>query len=766
MALLAAFLYCGCSPVKQNGEKPVYYVNPFIGATTKLDHSYHGLGKTFPGATTPFGMTQVSPNTITGGDNGSGYSHEHKTIEGFAFTQMSGVGWYGDLGNFLVMPTTGELILVAGKENDPERPGYRSEYSKQTEKASAGYYVAELLRYNIKAEATASPHGGILKFTFPENKKSRIQVDLARRVGGTSTLQYVEQVDKNTIRGWMKCTPEGGGWGNGKGHPDYTVSFYARFSKDLDNYGYWSADISDTQVRKLNEVQSKEYQNVIANSKIIRNGTSLEGKNIGFFTEFPTEKNEEVALKVGISFVDMDGAQNNFNAELSGKNFNQVCREAGEMWNTALRKIEIKGGTKDQKTIFYTALYHTMLDPRAMSDVDGRYPGPNGQIHRSSSFTKRTIFSGWDVFRSLFPLQTIINLELVNDEIGSLVTLAEQSGKGYLERWEFFNAYSGCMIGNPAISLATDAYAKGIRGYDVEKTYQAVIATSAAFGNGKFGYTPAERGYSISETLEYAYFDWCVAELAKMLNKTADEKKYRKRALFYKNIFDSEYGWFRSKKQSGAWEDWPAEGRLKEWYGCIESNPYQQGWFVPHDVEGMTKLMGGKEKVIADLENFFEKTPADFLWNEYYNHANELVHHVPFLFNRLDAPWLTQKWTRFICENAYENGVEGLTGNEDVGQMSAWYILAASGIHPVCPGEPRYELTSPVFDEITFRLNDGKTFMIKTLNNSSENIYIQNAALNGEAYNKCYINHSEIIAGGELVLKMGRTEQKKWGIEK
>ncbi len=745
-------------------KSPVDYVNPFIGASTNTDRTYHGLGKTFPGAATPFGMTQVSPNTITGGDNGSGYSYEHKTIEGFAFTQMSGIGWYGDLGNFLVMPTTGKLILVAGKEGDPERPGYRSEYNKETELARAGYYSAYLTRYNVKTEATASPHGGILKFTFPENKQSRIQIDLARRVGGTSVLQYVEKVNQNTIRGWMKCTPEGGGWGNGDGHPDYTVYFYARLSKNLDNYGFWSANIPDGQVRKLDEVQSKEYQQYIADSKIIRNETKLEGKHIGFFTEFSTKKNEEIVLKVGISFTDMAGAEKNFDKELRNKNFGQVCKEAKKMWNTALNKMEVEGGTHDQKIIFYTSLYHTMIDPRDLSDVDGRYPGPNGQVYQSSAFTKRTIFSGWDVFRSQFPLQTIINPELVNDEINSLVSLAEQSGKGYLERWEFFNAYSGCMIGNPAISLVTDAYAKGIRGYDINKTYQAVIRTSELIGNGHPGYTPVEKGYSVSETLEYAYFDWCVAELAKMLGKTEDEKVYRKRALYYQNIFDPERGWFRPKMQDGSWEPWPKEGLLKEWYGSIESNPYQQGWFVPHDIEGMTQLMGGREKVIANLEDFFEKTPEEFYWNDYYNHANEPVHHVPFMFNRLDVPWLTQKWTRFICENAYKNGVEGLTGNEDVGQMSAWYILAASGIHPVCPGETRYEITSPVFDKITFRLDNGKTFTVVAKNNSLENVYIQSAKLNDNPYNKCYIDHQEIINGGTLTLELGAEPQKYWGI--
>lgn len=754
--LLGLHAMTGFSQTKKNLTD---YVNPFIGATAEMDHTNHDLGKTFPGAATPFGMTQVSPNTITGGDNGSGYSYVHTTIEGFAFTQMSGVGWYGDLGNFLVMPTTGKLNVIAGKE-DSQLTGYRSEYNKETEKASAGYYSAELTRYNIKAETTASRHGGILRFTFPENEQSRIQIDLARRVGGTSTLQSIEVVDNKTIRGWMKCTPDGGGWGDGGGNPDYVVYFYAQFDKPLTNYGFWSATIPDGQSRKLNDVTSEAYQRMVSKAEIIRDVKKLEGKHLGFFTEFPTKDKEVVTMKVGISFTDVDGAEKNFNAELRKKNFDQVHKDAIKSWNVALDKMAIEGATEDQKTVFYTALYHTMIDPRDITDVDGRYPGPGNIIYQTSNFTKRTIFSGWDVFRSQFPLMTIIDPQLVNDEINSLVSIAEQSGKGYMDRWEFFNAYSGCMVGNPAISLIADAYAKGVRGYDVEKAYQAAVNTAEQFGNKDKGYTPSERGYSISETLEYAYFDWCVAELAKALGKIADEQKYRERALAYKNIFDTEHRWFRSKKENGEWDAWPEKGRLQEWYGCIESNPYQQGWFVPHDVDGMVELMGGRERVIADLEDFFAKTPKDFFWNDYYNHANEPVHHVPFLFNRLDAPWLTQKWTRHINEHAYKNEVKGLTGNEDVGQLSAWHVLTAAGIHPICPGETRYEITSPLFTKTTFRLPNGKTFSIEAKNNSDENIYIQGATLNGKPYNKLYIDHADIAKGGTLVLNMGLQPKK------
>jgi predicted alpha-1,2-mannosidase len=758
-----------CAPDVKTSEDftPSDYVNPFIGASTSVGAAgvYHGLGKTFPGATTPYGMVQVNPNTITGGDNGSGYSYEHKTIEGFAFTQMSGVGWFGDLGNFLVMPTTGELKIIAGKE-DGSIAGYRSLYNKDTEIAKAGYYSVELTGYNIKTEATATPHSGILRFTFPENKQSRIQIDLARRVGGTSVRQYIRVLNDSVIQGWMQCTPDGGGWGDGEGNTDYTVYFYAKFSKPLANYGFWSADIPDTWKRKRNNVVSRPYLGRVSQAPVIKGQKELEGKHIGFYTEFETGKNEEVTLKAGISFVDMDGAEKNFKAEIADKNFEQIRKEAKDSWDKELSRIKIHGGTQDQKTVFYTSLYHTMIDPRIYVDVDGRYAGGGKRIYDSSGFTRRTIFSGWDVFRSQFPLQTIINPELVNDQLNSLISLADQSGREYFERWEIVNAYSGCMIGNPALSVLADAYAKGIRNYDITKAYRYALNTSEKFGNGELGYTGPP--YSISNTLEYAYADWCISRLAGQLGKPDDEELYLRKGQAYKNIFDKEKGWFRPREINGDWEAWPENALLEEWYGCIESNAYQQGWFVPHDIQGMVELMGGRDKVIANLTNLFEKTPADLLWNDYYNHANEPVHHVPFLFNRLGAPWLTQKWTRRICDKAYTNKVEGLVGNEDVGQMSAWYILAASGMHPVCPGDTRMEITSPVFDTIEFRLDrkyfKGEKFTIIAHDNSAENIYIRKAMLNGKEYDKCYIDFPAIADGGKLELYMGSDPDENWGL--
>lgn len=338
--LMASLLLTTLPGAGQQIKEPASYVNPFIGASTNIEKAgaSHGLGKTFPGATTPYGMVQVSPNTITGGDNGSGYSYEHTSIEGFAFTQLSGIGWYGDLGNFLVMPSTGALQTSAGRPGQ-DAAGYRSAYPKHSEAASPGYYKVLLSKYHVQAEMTAAPHSGMLRFTFPANNRSRIQIDLARRVGGTATEQYVRIVDEHTIEGWMKCTPDGGGWGNGEGHASYTVYFYAQFSKPLQQYGVWSAAIPANWTRKREDVESERYQQVIAaaaTSGITRQPQEQQGKHLGFFTEFATKANEQVLMKAGISFTDAAHAKMNLEHEITGWDFDQVHAHARALWNQAL----------------------------------------------------------------------------------------------------------------------------------------------------------------------------------------------------------------------------------------------------------------------------------------------------------------------------------------------------------------------------------------------------------------------------------------------
>ncbi len=742
-------------------KENIDFIDPMIGAVAYKQDTVdvHGMGKTFPGAATPFGLVQLSPDTKTGGDFGSGYSYEHKSIEGFSFTHMSGVGWYGDLGNFLVTPTTGALKTNRGTEDDPSS-GYRSSFSHKTEEAKAGYYGVTLSDYNIKAELSAAPHAGMIRFTFPKNKESRIQIDLSRRVGGTSTEQFVKIENDHAISGWMKCPPEGGGWGNGSGKVDYTVHFYCEFSKPISKHGIWRADIPKDADRKRKSIESEAYQKIVAASKIEYKLKEAQDKHIGFFTEFETEENEEVLLKAGISFVSIEGAKKNLEEDIPHWEFDAVVKHARNLWSKAISNVEVRGANEDDHIKFYTALYHTMIDPRGVSDVSGEYMGADGKVHLSKNFTYRTVFSGWDVFRSQFPLQTIINPKMVNDEVNSLLQIAELSEKYYLPRWEMLNAFSGCMIGNPAVSVVVDAYEKGIRNYDVDRAFEYCKNSVEKFSNNERGYSDS-KDVVLSETLEYCYSDWCFSRFAKSLGEVELSNKYETKSKSYKNLWNDEVKWFRGKDENGDWLKW--KGKTSHDQGCIESNPYQQGWFVPHDIKGMESLMG-KEFCAKELTTLFDKTPKDFLWNDYYNHANEPVHQVVFMFNEIGLPWLTQKWSRETCDKAYGADKYGICGNEDVGQISAWYVLAASGIHPICPGDNKYQITSPVFDEINFNLDpeyhEGVSFTIKANNNSSENVYIQSLRLNNKPLNRFYLYHDELSKGGELVLEMGPLPKK------
>jgi predicted alpha-1,2-mannosidase len=664
---------------------------------------------------------------------------------------MSGVGWFGDLGNFLVTPTTGQLQTNRGVPEYPEG-GYRSRFSHESEVTKAGYYAVTVADHNIRAELTAAPRAGIIRFTYPKNDTSRIQIDLSRRVGGTSTEQYIKVVDENTISGWMKCPPEGGGWGAGAGKADYTVYFWCQFSKPLKDYGIWSADIPD-QGRKMKHIRTEAYQLAVKNAERFEKAPENQGKHLGFYTNFSTREGEQVLVKSGISFVSVEGARLNLEHDINHWDFDEVHQQARTLWNEAIQNVSVSGGSEEEKTIFYTALYHTMIDPRTFSDVNGEYIGADKKVHETNDFTYRSIFSGWDVFRSQFPLQTIINPSMVNDEINSLIQMAEFSGRGYLPRWEMLNSYSGCMLGNPAVSVIVDAYEKGIRNYDIEKAFAYCKNSVDTFGNQPLGFTP----YSISKTLEYAYSDWCLGKFAESLDKKAVSIEYYKRSKNYSNIWNDEVSWFRARDEKGKWTEW--KGKTVHGQGCIESNPLQQGWFVPHDIEGLKALMGGGDAYRDSLISFFDKTPGDFLWNNYYNHPNEPVHHVPFMLNTAGVPHLTQKWTRQICKAAYGTGAYGLCGNEDVGQMSGWYVLAAMGIHPICPGDNTYQVTSPVFNEVKINLDPkyypGKNFTIRANNNSPENVYIQSMKLNGLPLERFCITHQEIVAGGILEMEMG-----------
>jgi len=787
-------VFCALSVSVLYAKEPVDYINPFIGAGStgvpkdptilqklKLDPRFKGFyGKTFPGAATPGGMVQLSPDTITGGStdlgfsNGAGYSYPNSTIQGFSFTHVSGVGWFGELGNFMVMPTTGPLKTYYG-ETDQPGAGYLSSYSHDSEVAQAGYYAVTLDDYKVRAEMTAAPHSGILRFTFPKNPQSRIQIDLARRVGGTSLHQTVKVVGDNSIEGQIDCTPEGGGFGHGKGHVNYTIYYHAEFSKPLKNVGVWSATLPPGPYNDM--LETPEFISACQNAQQIPGCQEKDGQHLGFYAEFPTEDKEAILLKAGISYVSIDGARANLAAEIPGWDFDGMHKQARDSWAAALDRMSVEGGTEDQKTAFYTALYHALLDPRIFADLKGDYPGGDGQIHHAENFTKRTLFSGWDVFRSEYPLLTLIAPQIVNDQINSVVELATQNGLHYYDRWELMNCYTGCMNGSPEVVVINDAYQKGIRGYDVAKAYEYAVNTCEKYGNGALGYQPGK----LSGTLQNTNDDWNLSRLATALGKTDDAKKYSDEAFAYQNLFDPAQawtydeagtdaradwkGWFRAKDATGAFLPWEGLTSIKT---VIQASVYQTGWFVPYDIPGLIKLNGGKDLFIAKLTDFFTRTPNLIEWNNYENQPNEPSHLIPFLFNRAGAPWLTQKWVRTVASQTYGAAPNGLCGDEDAGQMSAWFVLAASGLHQACPGDPRFEIFTPLFDKVTMKFDPkyakGSSFVITAKNNSPDNIYIQSATLNGQPLNRCWLSYQEITAGGTLDLVLGVEPNKSWGI--
>jgi predicted alpha-1,2-mannosidase len=688
---------------------------------------------------------------------------------------MTGVGWYGDLGNFMVMPTTGPLKTWYG-ETDHPGSGYLSRFSHPSEMAQAGYYAVTLDDSNVRAEMTAAPHSGILRFTFPENPQARIQIDLARRVGGTSLHQSVKVINAHTLEGAIDCTPQGGGWGHGANIP-YTIYYHAEFSQPFQNFGVWSATLPPGNDKDI--LAQPEFIAACQNAQVLPACKEKDGQHLGFYGEFSTKADESLSLKVGISFVSIEGAAANLKAEIPAWDFDRVRQQAKQAWAEAISHISVEGGSEDQKTAYYTALYHALLDPQIFADLNGDYPGGDGKSHATTSFTKRTIFSGWDVYRSEFPLLTLISPKVVNDTINSFVELADQNGTHYFDRWEFLNAYTGCMNGNPTVVVINDAYQKGIRDYDVAKAYDYSVNTCARNGNGERGYVPLSSN-CLSATLEYANDEWNLSQFAAKLGKTDDAAKFAAQSQDYRNVFDAEApwtydkagadshpewkGWFNAKDKDGNWVPWEGlrSGRITQ-----EATVYQQGWFVPQDIPGLIALLGGKDLFLAKLSDFFDRTPNVGKWNDYYNQPNEPVHLIPFLFNRAGAPWLTQKWIRTI-DAAYQTGPEGLCGDEDVGQMSAWFVLASSGLHQACPGDLRYEIFSPLFDKVTIRLDPqyakGGTFTITAKNNSPANVYIQSATLNGKPLNRCWITYREITTGGNLDLVLGPDPNKQWGL--
>ena len=761
-------------------------MDPFIGTGHQ--------GKDFPGATTPLSMVKLSPDT----GHGVGYYYSDSTIHGFSFTHLGGADG-AELGNVLVSATTGPLHTYWGEVDKVH--GYSSSFSKKTEQASAGYYAATLTDYNIRAEATAAPHSGMLRFTFPDNDQSRIQIDLSHRNGGSSFHQTVKVVDDHTIEGEIQCKEGWGGWTFGGGC-HYNVFYHIEFSRPFAKTGVWSATLPPNwqspsfQMRRPIGINNADFAEACKNAQVIPDCKDMEGQHIGFYSEFPTKAGDSVVVKAGISFVSLAGARANLSAEIPDWDFDKAHQRARDAWSQEIGRLAVEGGSDDDKTIYYSALYRALQFPQIFGDVGGNYPGGDGQVHHADGFTNRTIFSGWDVYRSEYPLLTLIDPTVVNDQINSMISLAQANGTNLYNRWEIMGCYTQCMIGNPEIIVVNDAYQKGIRNFDLPEAYKIAVNSTLKYGTFAQGYTPG----NISQTMEYSLCDWNMAQLANAVGKKDDAAKYLQLSTNYKQLFDPQQAWTYDKDgidSKPEWKGWfrpkDGHGNFTPWKGLldggatVEATVYQAGWTAYHDIPGMIELNGGKEIFTAKLNDFFSRAP-DFTtwspysgiknpyhkqgdepwWNPYNNPVNEPTELIPFLFNWSGAPWLTQKWV-LQSEKVYLTGPEGVPGDDDTGQMSAWYVLCAIGMHQSCPGNPRFEIFTPIFDKITLTLDPtytkGGTFTITAKHTSPADIYIQSATFNGKPFNRCWLNYSEISAGGNLNLVLGPQPNKSWGIQ-
>tara|TARA_B100001758_G_C18416772_1_gene620752 strand:- start:5422 stop:8283 length:2862 start_codon:yes stop_codon:yes gene_type:complete len=686
------------------------YVNPFIGTG--------GHGHTYPGASVPFGMIQLSPDSrLEGWDGCSGYHYSDSILYGFSHTHLSGTG-VSDYGDILLMPTTGDLLLTNGADGSP---GYNSKFSHKNEKATAGYYNVLLEDYNVFVELTVSKRAGFHKYTFPKNKEAHVILDLDHR---DKLLDYaIEILDSNTIQGirysdnWAKRQK---------------VHFYMQFSKP--------------------------FKSVSFNNK-----QSVAGISFG-------KLKEPILVKIGISAVTKDGAKANLEAEIPHWDFEKTKNQSKKLWEEELNKIIIEGKSEKQKEIFYTALYHSLLNPNLYVDVDGNYNGTDLQKHHTED-KHYTVFSLWDTFRATHPLFTLIQQKRTNEFIRTFLRQYQEGGK--LPIWELAANYTGCMIGYHAIPVITDSYIKGIRDYDANLALEAMIHSANQDHLGLFSYkkngfiAASDEPESVSKNLEYSYDDWCIALLADSLGEKEISSTFYKRGQYYKNLFDPSTGFFRAKKS----HTWFAPFKPEEVnFNYTEANAWQYSLFVPQDISGHIKLMGGAQNYEKHLDNMFNSSSQISGRSQpdvtgligQYAHGNEPSHHMAYLYNYVGAPHKTQEIVRKILEEQYTNLPNGLSGNEDCGQMSAWYVLSAMGFYSVTPGLSYYTIGTPLFEKTTLNLENGNKFIIRAENISKKNIYIQSATLNGKRYENSFINHADIISGGNLIFKMGSLPSN-WG---
>jgi putative alpha-1,2-mannosidase len=723
------------------------FVNPFIGTG--------GHGHTYPGAVVPNGMIQPSPDTrIYQWDACSGYYYNDSTINGFSHTHLSGTGC-GDYGDVLLMPTVGKQDYHAmGSES--QQMAYASAFSHQNETAQPGYYSVVLDRYNVKAELTATKRAAIHRYTFPQSDESGFILDLDYSLQRQKNEEMeLEVISDTEICGRKKTVY----WAF-----DQYINFYAKFSKPF------------TYTMVTDSMALDEGGPLLPTAKVL--------------LHFNTKAGEEVYVKVGISAVDIDGARKNVEAEIPEWDFNGVRKAACASWNDYLAKIDIDTDNKDQKTMFYTALYHTGMQPNLFTDVDGRYLGMDLKAHQGSvNEPMYTVFSLWDTFRAYHPLMTIIDPDLNEAFIRSLIQ--KQREGGVFPMWELAGNYTGTMIGYHAVPVIVDAYMKGYHNFDVNEAYKACLRVAeydtagikcpplvlphlmpqAKYWKNKIGYVPCDKdNEAVAKALEYAYNDWCISAFAESLGDAANHEKYAKFAEGYKTYFDPSTRFMRGLDSKGNWRT-PFNPRSSTHRNddYCEGTAWQWTWFVPHQIDGLVELMGGREGFISKLDSLFtvssvlegENTSADIsgLIGQ-YAHGNEPSHHIIHMYNYVGQPYRTQELVDSVLQTLYFNDPDGLSGNEDCGQMSAWYILNAMGFYQVCPGKPVYSIGRPLFNKATVNLKDGKKFTVIAKNNSRENKYIQSMVLNGKPLDEPFFTHRDIVDGGTLELTMGKVIKK------
>lgn len=723
--LISAVLVLLLNPIAEAQIQPANYVNPFIGTG--------GHGHTFPGATVPFGMVQLSPDTrLEGWDGCGGYHYSDEYVYGFSHTHLSGTG-IPDYGDILLMPFTGDEYWNNGYNGEP---GYRSRFSHAEESASPGFYSVKLLNYNIGVSLTATARAGMHSYVYNKGDIRKLMIDLEHRDQVTNS--WLKVVSENEIEGYR---------GSKAWAEDQRLYFVIRFSQPFTN-----------KRLALNNIPSDTLN-------------YLEGSSVKGIFSFGQAADQPLIVKVGISAVSVENARLNLESEIPGWDFDLVRNNAKRLWNNELGKIEVESADKDKLSVFYTALYHTMVSPNIYNDIDGSFLGRDFKAHKADH-DYYTVFSLWDTYRAFHPLMTIIDHKRTNDFIKTFIRQYEDGG--LLPVWELSSNETYCMIGYHAVPVIADAFVKGIRGYDQEKALDAMLksARQDMFGlkyYKAFGYTPADKEHeSVSKTLEYAYDDWCIAKMAELMGKPEIADTFMIRAQGYKHLFDPATGFMRAR-YNGSWF-MPFDEREVN-FNYTEANSWQYSFYVPHDMNNFIKMHGGKKGLEAKLDGLFT-APAQTTGREQsditgligqYAHGNEPSHHIAYLYNYAGVPWKTQEKINYIMNNFYTNSPDGLIGNEDCGQMSAWAVLSALGFYPVCPGSTQYVIGKPQFSEAAINLENGRKFIIRAENLSDSNIYIQSAELNGKLYSKSFILHEDIMNGGVLSFEMGNKPDVNWG---